>query len=458
MGFDVVLPKRWMRDINRRYQIDHDSNEMWIGDNLWEETEDGHVHYLPGLCPLDVDQGIVEQANFMSIHIIRKAELENVSACLLEWAVLIKVQHRSNGGTLQTDKLRGEFQVMLTEFQCLFGEQTFANLPNGRQADFEITTVPNGEVLFGSPYRIFPQEEADHRKQMGKAICSGWIQPSRSNFGSPVVFVPKPDSTPRLCIDHREVNAITVDVRYPLLHIEDLVNCIHSSCWFTQLDLAAGYHQICITTADRQKTAFTTKFGCYEWRILLFGLANAPSHFMLIMNCILEPINGEFVVVYQDYIMIRSGTLAEHVIHIREVFTLLHAHGLKAKRAKCSWAGQKVNFCGFEIDKDGIHAQEHETRALTDWPQPQNNKDAGGFLGLTSYYSKFIDLYTHIAMRLYAIGTPPKGKVDMRRRHGEPSRVSHTPFAPDRESKHAFDRLKKALCNAPVLALPDPEA
>jgi len=146
-----------------------------------------------------------------------------------------------------------------------------------------------------------------------------WIQPSRSNFGSPVLFVPKPDSMLRMCIDHRAVNAITVKDRYPLPHIEDLLNSIHGSCWFTKFDIVAGYHQIRIATADRQKTAFTTKFDLYEWRVLPLGLANAPTQFVRMMNGILETTKHIFIVVYLDDITIHSCTLVEHVIHDQEV-------------------------------------------------------------------------------------------------------------------------------------------
>jgi len=118
---------------------------MWIADNLWEEREDGRVHYLPGLRPLHVDEGIVEQAKFMGIHIIRKTELKNVSARWLTWAFLINVHHHGDGSTLQTDEPPGEFQKMLTEFQGLFGELTLANSHNGRQDDLEIKTDPNGK-------------------------------------------------------------------------------------------------------------------------------------------------------------------------------------------------------------------------------------------------------------------------------------------------------------------------
>jgi len=123
-GFDIVLGDRWMCDINRRYQIDHDSHEMWIANTLWEEREDGRVHYMPGLRPLDVKEGLVEEAKFMGIYIIRKAKLKNVSARLLKWAILIKVHHRGGGGTLQPDQPLGECQEMLTELQVLFCEPT----------------------------------------------------------------------------------------------------------------------------------------------------------------------------------------------------------------------------------------------------------------------------------------------------------------------------------------------
>jgi len=114
--------------------------------------------------------------------------------------------------------------------------------------------------------------------------------------------------------------------------------------------------------------------------------------------------------------------------------------------------------CGFDIEKDGIHAQEHMTRTVMHWPRPENSKDVRGFLGLTRYYRKFIEHYAHIAMPLYAIGTPPKRKGDVGRRCGKPRRVMRTPFAWDRECQNAFDNLKKALCNVPVLPLLDPEA
>jgi hypothetical protein len=198
---------------------------------------------------LDINEGIVEQAKSMGINIIQKADLKNASTRLLKRAFLFKVHHRSDGDTLPTEP-PGKFEAMLTEFQGLFGEPTYANSQQQRPTDFELETDPNGQIPFRTPYRISPCEAEALWRQTDKAICCGWIQPPRRNFGSPVLFVPKPAGTLCMCIDYCAVNAITVKDHYSLPHIEDLLNSMHGSCWFTKLDLAAGYHQIRIATAD----------------------------------------------------------------------------------------------------------------------------------------------------------------------------------------------------------------
>jgi len=156
--------------------------------------------------------------------------------------------------------------------------------------------------------------------------------------------------------------------------------------------------------------------------------------------------------------MIRSRNVMENIVHVREVLTSLTEHGLTTKHAKCAWACQQVDICGYDIYKDSIPAQEHTTHAVMDWPQPENSKDIRGFLGLNSYYRKFIEHYVRIAIALNAIHTPPNGTGDIRRWCGEPRMIRRTPFACDRKCQHEFNTLKMALGNVPVLALPDPEA
>ena len=147
------------------------------------------MHYLPGLHPLDVNEEIVEQAKFMGIHTIRKAELKNVSTCLVRRAFLIKLHHRGDCDTHPTEP-PGEIQDVLTEFQSLFAEPPYANSQKGRQTDYQIKTDPNGKIPFRTLYRISRHEADELWWQIDKAIGCGRIQPSRSNFGSPVLFVP----------------------------------------------------------------------------------------------------------------------------------------------------------------------------------------------------------------------------------------------------------------------------
>jgi len=228
----------------------------------------------------------------------------------------------------------------------------------------------------------------------------------------------KPDGMLGICIDYFAANAISVKDCYSLPHIEDLLNSLHSSCQFTKFDLVTRYIQICIATADRQMRAFTTEFGLYEWRVVLFGLANTPSNLMLITNYILKSMKCKFVIRYLYYTVIQCRTLEEYMVHVRQVLTILTAHRNKPKHAKCTWACPKVNFCGFGLDKDGLHTHELMTHAVMDWPQPENSMDLRGFLGLTSNYWKTIEHYAHIAMPLHAMGTLPTRKEGIGRQCG----------------------------------------
>jgi hypothetical protein len=422
---------------------------MWVSDRPWEERhEGGHIHYLPGLRPQDVGD-VQEQARLMGIDIIFQDELRRVDWRLLKRAFFIRVYKKE-----EDQKPPDEMTAMLQEFGArgLFDEPTYQNARDGGH-EFKIVIEPGGKVPFRSPYRISPKEEAELRRQIEKALRNGWITPSSSNYGSPVLFVPKADGSLRMCIDYRAVNRITVKDRYPLPHIEDLSNGLEGSKVFSKLDLASGYHQIRIAPGDRQMTAFTTKFGLYEWRVLPFGLANAPSQFMRMMDGLLTPEMRRFVAIYLDDVLVHSHDLAEHVMHVRAVLTTLLSHGLRVKQSKCEWAQERVEFCGFAVSGNGIHTQEHKTAAVQDWPQPQNEKEVPGFLWLTSYYRKFIELYAHMALPLYEMSrTSPAKQAGGKR--GEPCKVAYRPFIWTDDCAGAFAALKRAICSAPVLAFP----
>jgi hypothetical protein len=239
---------------------------------------------------------------------------------------------------------------------------------------------------------LSPKEDRELQEQLGKALRNGWIRPSSSHYGSPSLFEPKKDGGLRMCIDYRAVNRITRKDRYPLPHIEDLDQPLGGSNCFSKIDLALGYHQIRICAGNCQKTAFSTMYGLYKWMVLPFGLANAPSQFIRVMNRLLASNPGlrKIVAVCLDDVLIHSSTREVHLDHIRIVLDLLQKAGLKLKRSKCKWFRDEIEFCGFKINQEGVHTLDSQTRAVTEWPQPQNTKEVGGFLCLTRYYRKFI--------------------------------------------------------------------
>jgi hypothetical protein len=191
-----------------------------------------------------------------------------------------------------------------------------SNLPQGRLADLKIAMYADGKIPFGSPQRFSAHEEEELPRQKDRAICCGWIQHSRSNFSSPGLFLPLCKGTLRMYTDYRAANSITTNNCYPFPHLKVLLNSMHGFCWFTKLDMAAGYHQIRIATAGMQKPVFATSFGLDELGDLPFGMENAPSQFMQMMNSILESMKCNLIIAYLDDIIIHSCTLVEHILHV----------------------------------------------------------------------------------------------------------------------------------------------
>ena len=227
-----------------------------------------------------------------------------------------------------------------------------------------------------------PHELAKLKIQLEALLAKGFIHPSLSPWGCPVLFVTKKDGTERMCIDYRPLNQATIKNKYPLPRINDLYNQLAGSSVFSKMDLRLGYHQIKIRNEDIPKTAFTTRYGLYEYTVMSFGLTNAPATFSRMMNSIFMEYLDKFVVVYLDDILIYLKNKEEHAEHLRLVLMKLREHRLYAKFSKCEFWLPEVTYLGHVISAKGIAVNPERVQAILDWTPPESVKQVRSFLGL----------------------------------------------------------------------------
>ncbi|GJR68091.1 putative reverse transcriptase domain-containing protein [Tanacetum coccineum] len=228
-------------------------------------------------------------------------------------------------------------------------------LPPPRQVEFQIDLVPSVAPVARAPYRLSPSELQELSTQLQELSDKGFIRPSSSPWGAPVLFVKKKDGSFRMCIDYRELNKLTVKNRYPLLRIDDLFDQLQGSRVYSKIDLRSGYHQLRVREEDIPKTAFRTRYGHYEFQVMPFGLTNAPTIFMDLMNQVCKPYLDKFMIVFINDILIYSKSEEEHAEHLKLILELLKKEKLYAKFSKCEFWLSKVQFLGHVIDSEGIH-------------------------------------------------------------------------------------------------------
>ncbi|GJR63852.1 putative reverse transcriptase domain-containing protein [Tanacetum coccineum] len=215
-------------------------------------------------------------------------------------------------------------------------------LPPARQVEFQIDLVPGAAPVARAPYRLAPAELQELSTQLQELSDRGFIRPSSSPWGAPVLFVKKKDGSFRMCIDYRELNRLTVKNRYPLLRIDDLFDQLQGSRVYSKIDLRSGYHQLRVREEDIPKTAFRTRYGHYEFQVMPFGLTNAPAVFMDLMNRVCKPYLDRFVIVFIDDILIYSKSRKEHEGHLKLILRLLKKEELYAKFSKCEFWLSKI--------------------------------------------------------------------------------------------------------------------
>ena len=333
---------------------------------------------------------------------------------------------------------RAELHKIFKEYEDVFPEKLPKGKPAERDVEHEIRVEEDAKPQSRPPYKLSPAERDEVEAQIADLLAQGFIQPSCSPYGAPVLFVPKKDGRWRMCIDYRALNKQTVKDKYPLPRVDELLDRLGGNSYFTKLDLASGYHQIAMKDNSIERTAFRTHLGHYEFLVMPFGLTNAPATFQRLMNKIFRNELGDFILVFLDDILIYSKTLEDHYRHIRTALDRLREAKLYGRLHKCDWVQDKVEYLGFDVSAAGVEPSKEKVKAVATWPRPSSVRDVRAFLGLASFYRRFIRNFSRIARPLTDL-TKDTASVET--------------WTTEHET--AFLKLKAALVNAPILRLPD---
>ncbi|XP_078250689.1 uncharacterized protein LOC144589588 [Pogona vitticeps] len=325
-----------------------------------------------------------------------------------------------------TQDQQQELKMLLSKYQ-----QVFSNKPGIVKGVMHRIHTGDAPPQAVSPYRVTGPYRDKVRKELDEMLRENIIVPSSSPWSSPIVLVDKPDGSIRFCVDYRKLNRVTTPDAYPMPRLDNLIETIGGCRFISSLDLVKGYWQLRIDPRDQEKTAFCSPFGLYEFRVLSFGLRNAPATFQRLMDQTLAGLN-DFTVAYIDDIGIFSNTWEDHLIHLELVLQRLSAAGLTVKASKCQLGSPEIKYLGHMVGGGMIKPLEAKIEAVRDWPRPNTKKKIKSFLGLVGYYRKFIPRFSEIAAPL----------TDLTRKTAD----DRIPWTSD---------CKEALINYPVLRAPD---
>ncbi|GJR24461.1 putative reverse transcriptase domain-containing protein [Tanacetum coccineum] len=390
-------------------------------------------HYASILFDTGADRSFISTA-FSSLINIAPTPLENCYDVELADGKLVGIDTIIRGCTLNFLNHPFNIDLMLVElgsFDVIIG------LPPARPVEFQIDLIPRAAPVAQAPYRLAPSEMKELSEQLQELSEKGFIRPSSSPWGAPILFVKKKEGSFRMCIDYRELNKLKVKNRYPLSRIDDLFDQLQGSSIYLKIDMRSGYHQLRVREQDILKMTFRTRYGHYEFQVMPFGLTNAPAVFMDLMNRVCKPYLDKFVIVFIDDILIYSKDEKEHEEHLKAILELLKKEKLYAKFSKCEFWIPKVQFLGHVIDSRGIHVDPAKIESIKDWASPKTPTEIRQFLGLAGYYRRFIEGFSKIAKSMTKL-TQKGIKFDW----GE-------------KEENAFQLIKQKLCSAPILALPE---
>ncbi|CAF4077516.1 unnamed protein product [Adineta steineri] len=282
---------------------------------------------------------------------------------------------------------------LIQTFPDVFSEKTGKT----SKVKHEIKLLPGSQPCNLPPYRIAPARRQIVEQNLREMLQDNVIVPSKSPWASPVVLAPKKDGTLRFCVDYRKLNAMTVRDAYPIPRIDDTLDSLQEAKFISTLDLRTGYWQVEMDERSREKTAFITQKGLFEFKVMPYGLTNAPATFQRLMDIVLAGLKWQCCLVYIDDVIIYSSSFEQHIEDLKRVFDALRSANLTLKTSKCHFCRRETKYLGHIITSDGIKPDPELIKSVVDFPRPQTIKDVQSFLGLTGYYRRFIKNYAKIA-------------------------------------------------------------
>jgi hypothetical protein len=328
---------------------------------------------------------------------------------------------------------------LLNKYDSVFAKEKF-DIGTVKNFDARIKLTKN-RYISRKPYKCSIPDKLEIESQIKKLLKAGLIEESYSPYASPVTLVYKKEEKKksRLCMDYRELNKLIIPEGYPFPRIDDLIMLVGKCIYFSKLDINSAFWSIPVRAKDKYKTAFVTHHGHWQWTCLPFGLQSAPAIFQRILSTIIRQNNLDtFAINYIDDILIFSKNYDEHIQHIKQILRVLHEQGLKLNANKCSFAKKEVTYLGHTISNNKVQPINDNLIAIKNFPTPKTKKQIRQFLGKVNFYSKYI----------------PRSSIILEPLHNLLRK--NVNFEWSTKCQDSFDKVKSHLCEAPILAIFDP--
>ena len=342
----------------------------------------------------------------------------------------------AKGGCEEPSQAR-KLARLLTEYSTVFSTGD-GDVGRTTLVEHSIPVEEGTRPIRQPPHRLGPEKEAEAEKQVTELLEKGLIEPASGAWSSPVVLVRKKDGKWRFCVDYRRLNAVTQQDAYPLPRIDDSLDALSGSKFFSTLDLISGYWQVPLDADASEKSAFATRSGLWKWKVLPFGLTSAPATFQRLMERVLHGLHWKSLLLYLDDIIVIAPDFSTHLHRLEEVLKRLQQAGLKLKPSKCELLQPEVRYLGHIVSSTGVATDPEKVAAVKDWPRPQGVKQLQAFLGTVGYYRQYVPEFATIAQPLHKLTSK-----EAEWKWGEAEQES-------------FEELKLRLVSAPVLGYPDP--